>query len=159
MSISYYRANACSQSSRAGSYYSKANDAMVKSSNDNCLAGLAAFVNAMVAPAVMTADMTANAAVQDDASTLDLPTKYEGLPILSHIILPICFSSRVSTHLIDPPNWPTATESAHSPDWSVNNTDLVAVCDHSDQNWALYPSAWVTDDESHAVVAGDSSTF
>lgn len=83
MSISYYRANACSRSSRAGSYYSKTNDDMVKSSNDNCLAGLAASVNAMVAPAVMIADMTANAAVQDDALTLDLPTKYEELHTVS----------------------------------------------------------------------------
>lgn len=65
----------------------------------------------------------------------------------------------MSAHLIDPPNWPTATESAHSPDWSANNYDLAAVCDHSDQNSALYPSAWVTNDESHAAMAADSSTF
>lgn len=66
----------------------------------------------MVAPAVM-ADMTASAAVQD-ASTLDPPMKYEELQPLA---LPFLrFAVKESTHLIDPPNWPTATESAHSPD-------------------------------------------
>ena len=53
--------------------------AMVSCSNDNCLGGLAVSVSAMTAPAVMTADTTANAAVQDDALALDLPTKYEEL--------------------------------------------------------------------------------
>jgi hypothetical protein len=107
----------------------------------------------------MTADM--GAAVKD-ALALDLSMTYEELQHTSAFPIHSSVHSKSrSTYLIDPPNWPTATESAHSPDWwSVNNNDRAAVSNHSDQTMVLHPSASAsaTNDESHAVMAADFST-